>query len=107
MAHNTRNWAAAESTDLIGSAYKLEVTGQFEARSTSEEAVLTEAAPQGINPAILILDMKVLSTGIGGQIVYWKDVAPFTRAISARQYADVTIRHDGESDTVKVEEILS
>jgi len=107
MAHKTRDWKAVESSDLIGSEHKLTVTGQFEAHGTNQEACLTLAVPQGINPAILILDMDVSSSGIGGQIVFWKDVEPFTKAISSHQYEEVTIRHDGETQSVKVEEVLS
>jgi hypothetical protein len=106
MAYQTRNWHAVETTDLVGSAHKLTVTGEIQLLKSNEEPALEDAAPQGFNPKILILDLTVSSQGLGGQVVHWKSVT-YEKSISAHQYAEVTIRGGGETKTVSVEEVLS
>ena len=107
MAHQTRKWAAVQTTDLIGSEYNLTVTGEVETLKTSEKLHLAEAKPQGINPTELILELTITgSEEIGGHVVQWKPVE-FKKTISPGQYHSVMIRQGDQTETVKVEQVPS
>ncbi len=57
-APQTRKWRAW--LDLQpGAEQQLHVTGEVQVSATSKEPVLTRSQPQGINPAILILDLSI------------------------------------------------
>jgi len=107
MNYQSRGWRAVETPDLTGATVTLTVSGEVEVRKTNEVPLLREAEPQGIDPAILILDVIVEgATEIGGDVVVWKD-ARFSREVSARQYAQVTLRGAVEERTVDVERVQS
>ncbi|MES2056096.1 MAG: hypothetical protein V4564_09170 [Pseudomonadota bacterium] len=101
---NSRNWKAIESTDLIGSAYTLTVTGEVEVSQINETPILTAAVPPGINPAILLLDLSTETTGdVGGGATKWAPVA-YSQSVSSGEYEAVDII--GQA-FVTVERILS
>ena len=100
---NTRNWIANELPDFAGRNYHIEVTGQVEVGATNETPVLRMHSPQGFNPRILLLDLSIVSEGMGGQIMIWKE-ARFTRPTSGNQYDEVDILFDGRIiERIKVE----
>jgi hypothetical protein len=102
-----RKFSAIESTNLAGSERKLTVTGEVETRRSNETPGLVEASPQGINPDILILDVTIATDGAGNDVMAWKEVVPFVKPISRRQYTHVTIRREDDTETIEVQEILS
>jgi hypothetical protein len=100
---NTRNWVANELPDFAGRNYHIEVTGQVEVGATNETPVLRMHTPQGINERILMLDLSIVSAGMGGQIMIWKE-ARFTRPTSGHQYDEADILFDGRIiERIKVE----
>ena len=100
---NTRNWVANELPDFAGRNYHIEVTGQVEVGATNETPVLRMHTPQGINERILMLDLSIVSAGMGGQIMIWKE-ARFTRPTSGNQYDEADILFDGRIiERIKVE----
>jgi hypothetical protein len=107
MNYASRDWKAAETTDLVGSKHELTVTGEVQVHKSNETPKLSEASPQGISPITLILDLSVDGSGdIGGDVMLWKTVT-FVKEISSRQYKDVTITGETDEQTIEVEEILS
>lgn len=107
MNYASRSWKAVETTDLVGSKHVLTVTGEVQVRKSNETPKLTKAAPQGISPVTLILDLSVDGSGdIGGEVVLWKPVE-YVSEISSHQYKEVTITGETDDVTVEVEEILS
>jgi hypothetical protein len=99
MADNVqvRSIDAVEIPDLTGHKYKLEVTGEAYVPTTNTVATLKEATPQGINKKILILDLTLTTSGIGGEVFVWKKIEKFEKPISARQYDEVDIHFKGNS----------
>lgn len=93
---NSRDWKATEDRQPGPSGPTLRVTGQFESTNSSQRAYLKEAVPQGINPAILILDLVIVSEGTGATVMDWKDVEPFKKNVSLGQHTSVTIQADGD-----------
>ena len=94
-APQTRNWKANEIPDLAGRVYRLVVTGDVQVTATNLDPVLSVHQPQGINPRILLLDLKIVSRGgFGGQIVFYKHVM-FLRPTSGDQYDEVDILWEG------------
>ncbi|MDB5567105.1 MAG: hypothetical protein JWP84_3671 [Tardiphaga sp.] len=107
MKRGLRNFSATEMTDLVGGHRKLTVNGEVETRNSNETPSLVEASPPGINPKILILDVKVSTSDAGNDVMGWKEVAPFVKSISHRQYTDVTIRTEENEETIGVTEVFS
>jgi hypothetical protein len=94
-APNTRNWQANEMPDLLGRTYRLFVSGQVQVTATNRVPKLSVHKPQGINPRILLLDLKIVSSGgFGGQIVFYRGVE-FIKATSGNQYNEVDILYRG------------
>jgi len=94
-APKTRNWKANEIPDFVGRVYRLHVTGDVQVTATNRDPVLSVHTPQGINPRILLLDLKIVSRGgFGGQIVFYKQ-ATFMRPTSGDQYDEVDILWEG------------
>ena len=94
-APKTRNWKANEIPDFAGRIYRLHVTGEVQVTATNLDPVLSMHTPQGINPRILLLDLKIVSRGgFGGQIVFYKHVM-FLRPTSGNQYDEVDILWEG------------
>lgn len=77
--------------------HKLIVKGTITVPTGGWSASLTPAVPQGINPAIIILDLK-LSRPSGDVTQAFKDIeARYTESPPKHPYTDATIRHaDGE-----------
>jgi len=91
----TRNWKANEIPDLLGRSYLLAVTGDVQVTATNLTPRLTVHRPQGFNPRILLLDLKIVTTGrFGGQIVFFKHVG-YTKRSSGSQYDEVDILYRG------------
>jgi hypothetical protein len=99
---NIRNCKAWEDRQGPGGP-TLHVTCEVETSNSNQTPQLKEAVPQGINPAILILDLSITSTGIGNPVMGWKQ-AKFEKKVSAGQYTSVDIHSNGQSVcTCKVE----
>jgi hypothetical protein len=88
-----------------GKHHTLHVTGKVTVPTTGYQVSLVEAVPQGINPKILILDVKkVKPSGPAGQMIshvpvkYDKPNSP--------TYTEVTIRGDGDTFTIPVEIVV-
>jgi hypothetical protein len=107
-APHTRNWKAMELTNKVGRDGRLTVTGEAMLIGTGTTAKLVLHVPQGINPAILLLDLDITSTGgIQGQIARWVKVR-YEQKTSGRQYTEVDILSGGDSIAqVKVEHPLT
>jgi hypothetical protein len=99
MADNVqvRSIDAIEIPDLTGHKYKLEVTGEAYVPTTNTVATLKEAIPQGISDKILILELTLTASGIGGDAFIWKKIEKFEKPISARQYDEIDIHFKGAS----------
>lgn len=95
-APHTRDWKAMELTNIIGRDGRLTVTGEVMLIGTGTTAKLVLHQPQGINPAILLLDLEIHSTGgIEGQIARWVPVS-YEQKTSGRQYKEVDILFEGQ-----------
>lgn len=95
-APNTRNWKANELPNLAGRNYKIYVSGDVEVTATNRTPKLSDRAPQGFNPRILLLNLKIVSSGgFGGQIVFYKSVQ-YMKATSGDQYDEVDILFRGK-----------
>jgi hypothetical protein len=107
-APDTRDWKALEMTDLIGRNGRIAVTGEvaFSGTGTTDSLVLHE--PQGTNPTILLLDLKVTNSGgIQGHIAGWHTVS-YEQKTSGHQYQEVDILYDGKIiERIKVEHPLT
>jgi len=91
----TRNWKAIEFPNLIGRRYWLMVAGEVLVTSTNQVPKLSAHVPQGINPRILLLDLKIVRTGgIGLPVLLYKQ-ALFQRRTSGNQYDEVDILYRG------------
>ena len=106
MSAGNESWKAQETTDLVGSDRKITVTGLVQTSTSSQEPELIEAVPQGTNPTIVLLDLKI-SDGIGGTVLGERQVT-FEKPVELHQYGQVTIRREGGEDvTFDVEFIPS
>jgi hypothetical protein len=107
-APNTRNWKALEITDFIGRNSHLVVTGDVEVTATNQVPKLSVHVPQGINPNILLLDLKIVKSGpIGGQIVFYRQTV-FAKRIRPGQYKEVDILYGGRIiKRIRVQRVLS
>lgn len=95
-------WTAKEATNLIGADRKITVTGSITTSNTSEKPELFEAVPQGINPQILVLELRT-SSGLGGTVMGVAEVK-FEKPVSRHQYTKVTIRSaDGREESIDVQ----
>lgn len=104
---NSKNWSAKEGTDLVGNDRKLTVTGDVEVSNSNVTPKLAVAQSIPINERILMLELKLESSGVGNPVMSWK-TARFAQAISEDQYERVEIHHEGELlESVKVEKIHS
>ena len=70
------------------------MTGQVETENGRIQPVLRPAVPQGINPAILILELTLEEGEVGTGDVSYRE-ARYDAKISLRQYTEVTIIFDG------------
>lgn len=96
-APNTRNWKANELPDFAGRNYKIHVSGDVEVTATNQTPKLSYRVPQGFNPRILMLNLRIVKSGdFGGQIVFYKSVQ-YMKATSGDQYDTVDILYRGKS----------
>jgi hypothetical protein len=101
-APQTQNWEAQEIMNPGGGGYRLDVAGEVEVGNTNETPHLSEHAPQGFNPAILMLDLTITAQGIGNTVMTWKKVR-FEKPVAAHQYSDVEVlSHGTRVATMKV-----
>ncbi len=107
-APNTRNWKALEITDFIGRNSDLVVVGEVQVTATNQVPKLSMHVPQGINPSILLLDLKIVKVGpIGGQIVFYRQTV-YAKRIKPGQYKEVDILYAGKIiKRIRVQRILS
>ena len=103
-APRTRNWKAWE--DRLpgpGMGVGIYVTGEVETSNSNQTPHLREAAPQGINPTNLILDLTLAASGAGNAAMDWKSVR-FEKKLPRDYYASVEIHWEYKSiATCKVE----
>ena len=93
----TRNWKAWEDRQPSpGSGPTLHVVGEVQTSNTNQTPHLDEATPQGINPAILILDLSITTSGVGNTVMGWKPVK-FEKKVSPGQHTSVDVRWEGQS----------
>lgn len=94
----TKEWSAWEDRQPgPGRGPTLHVTGEVKISNTNQKPRLNEASPQGINPLILILDLKIDSEGVGIEPVNPWAMAKFEKPVTKGQYSDVEIRSDGQT----------
>jgi hypothetical protein len=88
----TKNWHAWINTMPPGPA-RLHVVGDVEVGNPGIDPVLTEKVPQGINPAILLLDLHLVQQpGVWPQVVTCKQ-ARFDKVLApgAARYTEVEV----------------
>lgn len=96
MAPRTRNWKALEMPNFAGRDYHLSVSGEVEVSATNKTPHLTQHAPQGFNPRVLLLDLTIRTDGgFGADVMTWKAVS-LRQLTSGNQYDEVDILFDGE-----------
>jgi hypothetical protein len=94
------SWAAWHDF-MPGKPPTLYVTGQCTFPTPGYTVTLRRAVPQGINPAILLLEKVVTApTGVVPQVVTTLDVR-FEEQTNER-YTEVTINPDGVTVTVEI-----
>lgn len=94
----SKNWHAWIDTMPPG-PNKLHVVGDVEVGNPGIDTVLTEKVPQGINPAILLLDLHLVQRpGVWPQVVTCKQ-AHFDRVLApgAPRYTNVDVFAEGRS----------
>lgn len=87
---------------MPGSHNTLHVVGVVNNTDTNVYSYLVEAVPQGINPNILILDLKQMKKPGGAGFVILPQVVTFTKPTS-RDYETVTIRSSSGNIDISVE----
>jgi hypothetical protein len=90
---------------MPGANETLHVKGKVTVPTTGFKAELVEAEPQGINPSILLLELKLTKpSGPAGEVVTTLEVTYSKR--HAKQYKLVQIEEQGHaSETVPVKEV--
>lgn len=95
----SKDWSAWENHQPPGPV-TFHVKGTVVVRATNYTAKLERAAPQGINPNILLLNLVVTESGpIGGSNITNLDVQYSEAAYAAGAYSQVTILRDGAGGT--------
>jgi hypothetical protein len=92
----TKDWAAWENRmpQIGGTGPTLYVTGKVKVPGTQYKPVLTPAAPQGINPKILLLNLSIEGQGDAQGGESWRDVR-YEQPVAAGQYVQVSILFQG------------
>jgi hypothetical protein len=104
MARLLKDTFAAWISRLPPGPPKLSVTGAIEVPTGGYSAKLVRAVPQGINPAILLLDVQVTKpTGNVIQVISRVDLR-FEESPPLVKYASVTVRLGSDTVTVNVTE---
>lgn len=103
-APRNRNWSAWIDSQPPGPP-RLHVTGEVEVSAGNKEPLLRERQPQGINPAILILDLEIHDTGgIGTQAFQFKTVRFHKPSVAPGSLSMIEIAWEG-STIVTIDEI--
>lgn len=103
----TRNWRAWINL-MPPKPGDFHVTGEVYVSNPGIKPELTPRIPQGINPAILLLDLKLIQQpGMVAQVMTWaKTNFKETMPPKSQGYSEVEIHFNGESIAqIKVEEI--
>jgi hypothetical protein len=79
------------------------VTGDVEVNSGGWEGALVKAVPQGINPAALILDLKMTPPSGSVTQAFTKVGVAFEERPALHDYTDVTIRVGDGHFTIRVQ----
>jgi hypothetical protein len=87
---------------MPGANNTLHVTGVVTIATTSEHAYVVEAIPPGINPKILILEVKKTKAPGRGDDIIMPQAVKFTKVHSS-DYEAVTVRGDGPDFNVSVQ----
>src|ERR1044072_8158634 len=88
--------------DLMPPAPRFFVTGEGEAPSTGWSVSLVRAVPQGINPDVLILEIKATPPSGISLPCLTKIPVRYEEAPPVRHYSQVTIRYAGKEFTIGV-----
>lgn len=91
-------WTAIDRPTGSGrSERELFVEGVLDVPSTAHQARLERAVPQGINPAILVLDLIVEQIGIGAAVITSRTVEFHERPVDEGQFRQVSVRNGDTS----------
>ncbi|MGH6791663.1 MAG: hypothetical protein ACRECF_02855 [Methyloceanibacter sp.] len=108
MAHpapETKEWKARQNLMPGPSQPKLIVIGKVQTSNTNQTPHLGETVPQGINPAILLLDLTITASGVGNTVMGWRDVR-FEKPIRKDQYSSIEILWNGKKvGSAEVEDV--
>lgn len=86
---------------------RLYVTGEVQVSNPGIYTVLSKKEPQGINPAILLLDLHLVQKpGIWPQIISW-DAARYDEVIRGAPYIEVSIFCGGDVIATMPVDIIS
>ncbi|MFZ1884395.1 MAG: hypothetical protein WAU53_12555 [Rhodoplanes sp.] len=94
-APKTQKWKAWQNLQPPGPP-RLIVTGQVEISNTNQTPQLREHVPQGINPKILLLDLTITSSGVGNDVITWREVR-FEKQIIKDQHSSIDVLWDGQN----------
>lgn len=98
-----RNITANAILNLKEQSPTLYVHGSIMTYRMDDKVIITKASPQGINPSILVLDLKVIE-GNGPRKGTPKSFAFETSGAPAQQYNQVTTRYSPDASiTMNVE----
>lgn len=102
----SRNWYAWLNT-MPPKPDDFHVTGEVQVGNPGVHALLLKKEPQGINPAILLLDLHLVQKpGIWPQIVSWAP-ARYDEIVRGTTYTEVSILFDGKVIATMPVEIVS
>ena len=105
-APETSDWKAVEDRQPPG--VRLKVTGTVETTRGNQQPKLTKAIPQGTNPAILLLDLSIETSGDPGADVMGKRNVEYNEEIKAGQYTSIDIRFGGTTiESIKEIKIIN
>ncbi len=92
---NMREWSAWIDLEPGGDP-RLYVQGEVELGTPGYEVTLARMVPQGFNPAILMLDLKIAAKGgMWPQVVTWHEAA-YDEPAEQSQFTEVTVFYNGE-----------
>ena len=97
MSLNHKEWYAYENRQppVDPKSVPFYVVGKIETNNGSIQPELKPSVPQGINAAILFLDLNLVDTGgVGTDDVAYRD-ARYDQSIVLGQYTSVVIFHNG------------
>ena len=96
----TCDLAISAHIDLRNQPNMIVVEGSVLVYGDADEVFVKEAIPQGINPAILLLEVSIKEHN--GPKKGICQPFQFTKQVDGRQYSSVAIRHGESKDDVEV-----